>query len=185
VNGYADALKFFAARGFAEVYRPLAMETSLWDWRTPDWVAQRELALAAEGCVVRTYEPMLTLPLLKFTAEEFPGDWLRVVRETMGKIVQGDSPSRLLVAEEGGQVLGFSHYDNERFGPIGVSTKQRGRGIGQVLMYRTLQAQREAGFRAAWFLWSDDKTAARIYSAAGFKETRRFALLKKGIMVSS
>ena len=46
-------------------------------------------------------------------------------------------------------------------------------------MYRTLQAQRDAGLRAAWFLWSDDKTAARIYSAAGFQEVRRFALLKK------
>ena len=48
-------------------------------------------------------------------------------------------------------------------------------------MYATLRAQREAGFRAAWFLWSDDKTAERLYTGAGFKETRRFALLKKSI----
>jgi GNAT superfamily N-acetyltransferase len=57
----------------------------------------------------------------------------------------------------------------------------RGKGVGQVLMYKTLKAQKEAGYRAAWFLWSDDKTAARIYSGAGFKEVRRFALLKKEI----
>jgi mycothiol synthase len=62
-----------------------------------------------------------------------------------------------------------------------VATSQRGRGVGQVLMFATLQAQREAGFRAAWFLWSDDKTAERIYNGAGFKETRRFALMKKGL----
>ena len=36
-----------------------------------------------------------------------------------------------------------------------------------------------AGFRSAWFLWSDDKTAARIYNGAGFKEVRRFALFRK------
>jgi len=48
-------------------------------------------------------------------------------------------------------------------------------------MFATLQAQREAGFRTAWFLWSDDKTAQRLYTGAGFKEIRRFALLKKSI----
>jgi len=58
---------------------------------------------------------------------------------------------------------------------------QRGRGVGQVLMFATLAAQREAGFRTAWFLWSDDKTAQRLYNGAGFKEVRRFALLKKAI----
>jgi hypothetical protein len=46
-------------------------------------------------------------------------------------------------------------------------------------MYETLRAQRLAGFRTAWFLWSDDKTAERLYSAAGFREARRFALLNK------
>ena len=46
-------------------------------------------------------------------------------------------------------------------------------------MFRTLQAQRDAGFRAAWFLWSDDKTADRIYNGAGFREVRRFALMRK------
>jgi hypothetical protein len=49
-------------------------------------------------------------------------------------------------------------------------------------MYETLNAQRLAGFRTAWFLWSDDKTASRLYSAAGFKEVRRFALLKKELV---
>jgi hypothetical protein len=46
-------------------------------------------------------------------------------------------------------------------------------------MYETLTAQRHAGFRTAWFLWSDDKTAARLYDEAGFKEVRRFALMRK------
>ena len=31
----------------------------------------------------------------------------------------------------------------------------------------------------AFFLWSDDKTAERIYTAAGFRESRRFALMRK------
>ena len=96
----------------------------------------------------------------------------------------GDPPTRLFAAVEKGMVIGFSHYDNERFGPIGVAASQRGRGLGQVLMYRTLAAQRDAGFRAAWFLWSDDKTAAKLYNGAGFREVRRFALLRKELTSS-
>ena len=52
-------------------------------------------------------------------------------------------------------------------------------GLGHLLMFRALQVMREAGSRTAWFLWSDDATAARLYHAAGFKERRRFALLRK------
>ena len=174
VNAYAPALNFFAKHGYGEVYRPLAMETSLWNLATPAWVEVKGLAFE-----LKPFEPSLALPLLDFARREFPGDWVRVVRETAAKIVGGESPDRLIAALDGGRVVGFSHYENERFGPIGVASSQRGRGIGQVLMYATLRAQREAGCRVAWFLWSDDKTAQRLYTGAGFKEVRRFALLKK------
>ncbi|MEA2735311.1 MAG: hypothetical protein QOE14_1762 [Humisphaera sp.] len=176
VNAYAGALQFLKKHGYAEVYRPLAMEASLWDFSVPQWVQEKGRAFA-----LKPFEPALTLPLLDFVRKEFPGDWVRVVRETATKIVAGDSPTRLIAALDGEQIVGFAHYENERFGPIGVASAQRGRGIGQVLMFATLQAQREAGFRAAWFLWSDDKTAERIYNVAGFKETRRFALMKKAL----
>jgi GNAT superfamily N-acetyltransferase len=172
-------VSFFARHGYNEVYRPIAMEIALWDFSVPAWVQEKHAKLISDGVTVEPYRSELTLPLLEFAAKEFAGDWVRVARETMGKIQLGESPSRIVVAHEKGRVIAYSHHDNERFGPIGVAADQRGRGIGQVLMYQTLRAQRLAGFRTAWFLWSDDKTAARIYSAAGFKEVRRFALMKK------
>lgn len=181
VDRYAPALSFFGRHNYKEVYRPIAMQAPLWAFEVPAWVREKESAANATGLRFDAYRPELTLPLLAFVQKEFPGDWVRVVRTAMDRILgQGDAPSRLIVCHDGrGVVLGFSHHDAERFGPIGTSPAHRGRGLGQVLMYRTLQAQRDAGLRAAWFLWSDDKTAARIYSAAGFQEVRRFALLKK------
>lgn len=181
VHAYAAALAFFLKRGFTEVYRPIAMERSLWDWTYPEWVEQKRRALVAAGVRVEAYRPELTLPILDFAAAEFAGDWVRVYRQTIDRILQGDSPSRIVAAHHNGKVLGFSHFDNERFGPIGVAAAERGRGVGHVLMYETLRAQRLAGFRTAWFLWSDDQTAKRLYSAAGFRETRRFALLSKDL----
>lgn len=179
VSAYEPALTFFARHGYKEVYRPIAMEAPLWQYQVPAWVDEKRRTAEAAGVRFDAYHPELTLPLLDFAKKEFPGDWVRVVRTAMDRILQGDTPTRLIVCHHDGVVLGFSHFEGERFGPIGTAVSQRGRGLGQVLMYRTLQAQREAGHRVAWFLWSDDKTAARLYTAAGFREVRRFALLKK------
>jgi ribosomal protein S18 acetylase RimI-like enzyme len=176
-----DALAFFGARGFTEVYRPLAMETSLWTWSPPEWLAERERQLCASpSCVsFAPYDPCHTAALLEFTRREFPGDWVRVVRETMARILEGEPATRLIVARTLDGIVGFAHHDRERFGPIGVAASERGRGLGQVLMFRTLRAMRDQGYRTAWFLWSDDRTARRLYDAAGFREVRRFAVLRK------
>lgn len=181
VNNYPHALPFLVNHGFKEVYRPLAMEAPLWNFSIPDWVEEKQRQRESEGFEFCMYRPELTLPLLEFTSKEFPGDWVRVVRSTMDRILQGDWPMRLFIAHQNGIVYGFSHYENERFGPIGTAVSMRGKGLGQILMYKTLEAQRDQNFRSAWFLWSDDKTASRIYSAAGFKEVRRFALMKKDL----
>jgi mycothiol synthase len=180
VHAYAAGLRFFERHGYHEVSRPLAMEAPLHHLDVPAWVRQKEDALAAAGVRVEPYRLELTLPLLEFAQAEFPGDWVRVVREAMARVLAG-AASRLLVAHDGGRVLGFAHHEGERFGPIGVATGERGRGLGQVLMFRNLEAMRQGGARHAWFMWTDDSTARRLYVAAGFRETRRFAVLRKAL----
>jgi len=179
VEAYDAGLQFFRQHGYQELYRPLAMEAALWDVEPPSWLAETQGRLEREGVHVEPYAPEWTLPLLEFISREFPGDWVRVARETMGRILAGERAERLILAHAHGRVLGFAHHENERFGPIGVAASERGRGLGHALMFRTLQSMREAGFRTAWFLWSDDATARRLYDAAGFKERRRFAVLRK------
>jgi hypothetical protein len=143
------------------------MEAPLWELALPEWLAAREADLRCAGVTVEPYHAALTLPLLDFTRRHFPGDWVRVVREGMAAVLAGEPPARLLVAREGEGVLGFVHHERER------------RCIGQLIMFRALAAMREQGFRAAWFLWTDDRTAERFYRAAGFREARRFAVMRK------
>lgn len=181
VAAHADALEFLKKRGYAEVYRPVAMRTDLSALQAPGWVNERREKLSRDGVAIESYSAAVTTPLLEFAQREFPGDWVRVVKEAMGAILLGASPTRLIVARDGDAIVGFSHFYRDRFGPIGVSTSQRGRGVGQLLMFATLAAQKEEGHASAYFLWSDDKTAERLYNAAGFKEFRRFALLKKNL----
>jgi mycothiol synthase len=179
VETYTGGLQFFLKHGYREVYRPLAMEAPLWSGTWPDWVARKRERLVEEGVRCEAYHPALTLPLLEFTQREFPGDWVRVAREAMGRIVAGEPAQQLTIAHERGRALGFAHTRGERFGPIGVAAAERGRGLGHVLMFMALDGMRAQGFRTAWFLWSDDETARRLYQSAGFQERRRFALLRK------
>ena len=167
VDAYAEGLRFLLARGYREVYRPIAMETSLWDLNIPDWT---------EGVQI---ERTGSLKLLEFARETFGPDWARFVRDSMTRQLDADGRTGLAVATQNGQILGFGHFDGERFGPIGVAETERGRGLGHLLMWDILAQQRERGCRVSWFLWSDDRTADRLYRHAGFREARRFALLKK------
>lgn len=182
-EAYPSGKRFFEKHGYTEVYRPLAMQCDLWDLKRPDWVNEAEARLIGEGVAFSPFHPRLTLPLMDFATQDFGGDWIRWVREGISDISKGDTPSRLVVASvgtpDGPRVLGFSHFCGERFGPIGVGTTERGRGLGQVLMFMTLEAQKALGMRASWFLWSEDRTAERLYNVAGFREIRRFSLFKK------
>lgn len=181
VAAYAAGLQFLKKRGYEEVYRPISMEVSLDAVPVPEWVLEKEKQVISNGVAIEAWRPELTLPLLKFSKEEFGPDWARYSREASLAILAGAPKGRLIIAYEKDsyKVLGFSHFEGDRFGPIGVAESERGRGLGHVLMFRTLQAQKEAGCNRSYFMWSDDKTAERLYNIAGFKEARRFAILKK------
>lgn len=181
VSACAEGLRFLLARGYSEVYRPVAMEAPLWSLEVPEWVRERQRRLLTEDLSFSAYDPCHTALVLEFVRREFPGDWVRVVRETMARIIEGEPRERLILAVTSEGIVGFAHHDRERFGPIGVAASERGRGLGHVLMFRTLAAMREEGYRTAWFLWSDDRTAERLYHAAGFREARRFAILRKDL----
>src|SRR5207237_25039 len=138
VAAYAGALRFLAKHGYTEVYRPLAMQTFLTEFAIPPWLQQKRAELSSQGLEVKPFDPSMTVPLLEFTKHEFPGDWVRIVRETIAQIVAANAPpARLIVAIDNGNIVGFSHYEDERFGPIGVAVSQRGRGVGQLLMFAT------------------------------------------------
>ncbi|MGI6296804.1 MAG: GNAT family N-acetyltransferase [Armatimonadota bacterium] len=179
---YPEALEFFKNTGFGEVYRPLSMDADLLKLATPEWVPAKEQGLVDAGVVFEPYNPELILPLLDFMKAEFPGDWQRFLRDAMTRITTGEyHPTNLWIAHVDGRVLGFAMHDNNcRFGPFGVAAKERGRGLGVVLLLRILYSMKAKGLHNAWFLWTDE-AAARVYDVGGFKESRRFAYMRKSL----
>lgn len=179
----AEALCFLGHRGYREIARPLAMAADLREAVRPAWLNEREAEFPSEGIRIEEWRFELSLPLLDFLRREFPGDWVRLVREAMRAGVDDGASARILLALQGDEVLGFAHWRGDRFGPIGVATAHRRRGVGQALLYSALDAMRFAGWQTAWFMWTDDITAARFYAPAGFCETRRFSVLRKDLLV--
>ena len=61
-------------------------------------------------------------------------------------------PASILIAVDGGKVVGFAVFDvtaNGFFGPTGVSPDHRGRGLGRALLLHALSALRQAGYAYA------------------------------------
>jgi len=181
---YPEALAFLKERGYVPVARPLSMDVSLTaGWSVPEWGRERSTALARQGIVMEKFHARHVPALTDFLRREFPGDWQRYLRETMLEITAGRRPAdELTLAFEAETLIGFAQSEGERFGPFGVAGSVRGRGVGAALLFHALDGMRARGHHTAWFLWTDDKTADRLYRGAGFRESRRYAMMRKILM---
>jgi mycothiol synthase len=176
---YPGAIEFFKKQGFEIPVTVISMDTPLVHLVTPDWIKEKEASLTSEGVLFDTFKPEYILPLLDHLRECFPGDWQRYLRESMTRITLGDfDRGQVYVAMHDGKCLGFCQHDLDRFGPFGVDDKERGRGIGAVLLLKCLRGMKAMGFHTAWFISTTDD-AAKVYMHGGFKETRRHAVMKK------
>jgi mycothiol synthase len=169
---YEDGMRFLTSRGYAVAYEPISMETSTDQEGLPEWLRPSDSHRIVHPVVEEAFT------VLEFVRREFP-HWAEVVAGSIRRRLRGDNGTGVLGLSEAEEVQGFAHYDGERFGPIGVATTARGKGYGQHLMFATLHAQRRAGFSRSYFVWSDDRTAERLYKNAGFRTVRRFSVLRK------
>ncbi len=66
-------------------------------------------------------------------------------------------PNSCFIAVKDKEVIGFSCYDATAkgfFGPIGIAPDLKGGGIGQALLFRTLEAMKEEGYGYAIIGWA-------------------------------
>lgn len=108
--------------------------------------APEQTRLAAEGVVCRRAESYERGAVLSFVREAFP----RWADEAETAFTQ--APPTLFVSTEAGALTGFAAYNVTRpdyFGPAGVLTSERGRGIGRVLLLQCLRALAAEGYAYA------------------------------------
>ena len=72
------------------------------------------------------------------------------------RVALAQQPSTLLIAIEDETLVGFSCHDataRGMFGPVGVASSARGRGIGVALSWASFDAMRRAGYAYAVAGW--------------------------------
>jgi GNAT superfamily N-acetyltransferase len=179
VRAYKPSLELFKANGYEVFHEALSMDSSIVLFTVPEKTLEIEEKLKKDGIEIRFYQHNDLVRFMQFLEKSMPSDWVRVERRNLRKIVEGGfHPEQVMLVTKGDEIIGYCQFERSHFGPFGVSEAYQGRGIGTVLLARTLERMRHEGFHDAWVMWTDD-AAAKVYSKFGFKETRRFAMLKK------
>lgn len=112
-------------------------------YQLPDHSAQTR-NLAYEGITIRrplAAEKSLTL---EWITRHFGTGWA-----SEADVSFSYQPITCFIAIHKDQIIGFACYDScyrNFFGPTGVDEQYRGRGIGKVLLFESLQAMRSQGY---------------------------------------
>lgn len=179
MSHYAEGLAFLEKRGFAITSRPISMDANI-VLLDPRPYQERERILATQGTQIQALQPHQLPDLMAFLQEHMPGDWVRHGRELLAQISRGQGTwAQFTLAWHQDQVVGYCQFEGEHFGPFGVREGLQGQGIGTALLARCLRAMQEQGHHHAWVLWTSDENADKVYGRFGFKETRRFAVLRR------
>jgi len=183
---YPELYRTLVDAGFNTEFEAIAMDAQLWPRLTyPENVSKIERSLLKKGISVHDLKMEEIVSLLEFIRDEFSADWYCMCAQLLERGAPLDS---IVVATKDNRVIGYCQYwgndtyhwhvQGSHFGPFGVKSEFRGRGIGTLVLKHCLENMKKRGIHNAFFLWTDEK-AARLYEKFGFKVTRRFKVMKK------
>ncbi len=179
---YAKGLAWLQAHGFAEFSEGIAMDAMIGTFELDEELKEREATLEKAGLVVKPLTCESFAAFMTFMSHTMPGDWVEDARGLLRDVVSGAAPAdSIFVAMDGEKIVGYCKFAGEHFGPFGVADSHQGRGIGTVLLARTMHQMRKEGHHAAFVLWTGDRAARGVYARLGFTVSRRFALLRKAL----
>jgi len=178
-QAYADGVRLFQKFGFTEYSEAIAMDAPISQFVLTEEVLQKEKQLLTEGIEVRPYRRSDLIAYLEFQGSLMPGPWLEDARRNLIDLTRGlYGEDCIFLAVDKGTIIGFCQYEGDHFGPFGVSDAYQGKGIGSVLLAKTLYQMRIKGYHCAWVLWTSERAAQGVYGRLGFTITRRMAIMK-------
>jgi mycothiol synthase len=179
VNAYLGTIPFLEKQGFKVLYNAISMGADLSGFQIPPEIVELERKREAEdGVTIRPVTSADLSELMPFIVRHFGWDWFRHAQDYLLDLFGGSNTNHIcvLVARRHGEIVGYCQQRLERFGPFGVNPEYRNLGIGRLLLFRCLATMSARQNYFAYFLWTGED-AARLYSLAGFKRRREFAVL--------
>jgi len=147
---YTAGVCFFEEQGFVKFNDTsnLSAELASSDFDT----SKEEKLLVGENFFVKRAEQKDRQKTLEWVDKNFEG-WNAEVTAAFN-----NNPVSLFIAGKAGSVLAFSAYEANNkgtgwFGPMGTDKEARGKGLGAVLLKKTLSAMKHEGFTKAIIPW--------------------------------
>jgi GNAT superfamily N-acetyltransferase len=112
----------------------------------PD-ISMLEEKLQHENIVIRRPIPPEKSMVVSWVNEHFGVYWANEVDAAFSKL-----PVHCYIAQRQNEILGFACFETTAknfFGPTGTLENMRGRGIGKVLLVKSLEAMKEIGYTYA------------------------------------
>ena len=113
----------------------------------PDFSDVENKLLEKEKIVFRRAIAPEKLLVADWVMEQFGEYWKSEVEVAFSR-----QPVSVWLAQRGNQILGFACYESTArnfFGPTGTLESERGKGIGKVLLIKSLESLREMGYAYA------------------------------------
>jgi GNAT superfamily N-acetyltransferase len=168
---------------FKVLYQAISMGADLTGFQIPEEILRLEHDLKEnEGITIQSLTAADLPELMPFIVKQFGWDWYRHTQEYLLEYFS-QSPHQIcfFIARQHGKIVAYCQQRRERFGPFGVNPAKRNLGIGRVLLFRCLAEMSAKQNYYAYFLWTGED-AARLYSLAGFKRRRVFAVMSKELI---
>ncbi len=182
---YEGALPFFATLGYDDRGEAVSMERGLFDYALPKATRERIKELRDGGVRIEPFSKKHLDATLDFLGAEFGAGWLNNVRDALRAHEAEDTT--LIALTESNEVIGFCTRkidgNEERFGPIGVRSDLRSRGLGGVLLDLQMLEMKKHGINCLYFLWTSGD-AIRFYARHGFKTYRTYRMSRKSLVAA-
>jgi len=188
-----EAILFFKKLGFKEKKTSVSMVANLKTLKVPGEILEKERRLNREKIFIRPYLKDDREILLNFVKKNFSYEWYEEVRSKIEKVKVGFTgygldfntlydPESVLVVLKKEKIIGFSIFSKNfekkglgHFGPVGIQRDFQGKGIGVVLLFKTLKEMKNKRIVRA-DLWTDYKgyQARHYYPKAGFRIVKKW-----------
>lgn len=112
----------------------------------PD-ISEKELQLSKENIVFRRPIPPEKSFVCEWVFEHFGQYWKNETEAAFSQL-----PVNIFIAQRNNDILGFACFESTAknfFGPTGTLETMRGKGIGKVLLIKSLRAMKEMGYAYA------------------------------------
>ncbi len=149
---YEDLLDFLLSEGFSKSGECVDYLIDLSAFRIPRRVKRIEEEVLGSAIRLRLAEEEDREGLREWISERSGFAWSYEAARAVGRAGSG-----VWLAEDGDELIGFSVFgslEHHWFGPIAVEDERRRKGLGSVLMFRTIQSMKELGVSRAVIPWT-------------------------------